>query len=134
VATGPRSFGDLGDLTGYISWRYPGLPADAVSRRARNGYAARPDGRLAPLAEAGAMRATCAGLRQDLAPDLRRLRVPAVLVRGGDSAFVSDQAFRAARALRPDLPGIVIDGAGHYVPEERPQEIARVIREFTTRR
>ena len=78
VAGGPRSFGDLGDLTGYLTWRYPGLPADAVSRRARHGYAARADGRLAPLADAGAMRATCAGLREDLAADLRRLAVPAV--------------------------------------------------------
>jgi 2-(acetamidomethylene)succinate hydrolase len=134
VVKGPRSFGDLGDLTGYLSWRYPGLPADAVSRRARHGYAARADGRLAPLADPGAMRATCAGLREDLAPDLRRLAVPAVLVRGADSAFVSDQAFRAARALRPDLPGIVIDGADHYVPEERPAEIARIIREFAAER
>jgi len=131
VTGGPRSFGDPGDLTGYLSWRYPGLPPDAVSRRAGHGYAARADGRLAPLADAGAMRATCAGLREDLAPDLRRLGVPAVLVRGADSRFVSDQAFRAACALRPDLRGIVVDGADHYVPEERPGEVAQIIREFS---
>jgi 2-(acetamidomethylene)succinate hydrolase len=131
VTGGPRSFGDLGDLTGYLSWRYPGLPPDAVSRRASHGYAARADGRLVPLADAGAMRATCAGLREDLAPDLRRLGVPAVLVRGADSRFVSDQAFRAACALRPDLRGIVVDGADHYVPEERPEEVAQIIREFS---
>ena len=131
VAGGPRSFGDLGDLTGYLTWRYPGLPADAVSRRARHGYAARADGRLAPLADAGAMRATCAGLREDLAADLRRLAVPAVLIRGADSRFVSDQAFAAARALRPDLPGVIVDHADHYVPEEQPAEVARIIREFT---
>jgi 2-(acetamidomethylene)succinate hydrolase len=130
VTGGPKSFGDLGDLTGYLSWRYPGLRPDAVSRRASHGYAARADGRLAPLADAGAMRATCAGLREDLAPDLRRLGVPAVLVRGADSRFVSEQAFGAARALRPDLPGIVVDGADHYVPEERPEEVAQIIREF----
>jgi 2-(acetamidomethylene)succinate hydrolase len=131
VTGGPRSFGDPGDLTGYLSWRYPGLPADAVSRRARHGYAARADGRLAPLADAGAMRATCAGLREDLAADLRRLAVPAVLVRGADSRFVSDQAFGAARALRPDLPAVIVDHADHYVPEEQPAEVARIIREFT---
>ena len=130
VTGGPRSFGDLGDLTGYLSWRYPGLPPDAVSRRASHGYAARADGRLVPLADAGAMRATCAGLREDLAPDLRRLGVPAVLVRGADSRFVSDQAFRAACALRPDLPAVVVGGADHYVPEERPEEVAEIVRAF----
>jgi len=131
VTGGPRSFGDLGDLTGYLSRRYPGLPPDAVSRRARHGYAARSDGRLAPLADMGAMRATCAGLREDLAADLGRLAVPAVLVRGAGSQFVSDQAFAAARALRPDLPGVTVDHADHYVPEEQPAEVAQVIREFT---
>jgi len=130
VTGGPRSFGDRGDLTGYLSWRYPGLPADAVSRRASHGYAERADGRLAPLADPGAMRATCAGLREDLAPDLRRLGVPAVLVRGADSRFVSDQAFRAACALRPDLAAVVVGGADHYVPEERPAEVAQIVREF----
>lgn len=134
VTGGPRSFGDLGDLTGYLSRRYPGLPADAVSRRARHGYAARADGRLAPLADTSAMRATCAGLREDLAADLGRLAVPAMLVRGADSRFVSDQAFAAARALRPDLPGITVDHADHYVPEEQPAEVARIIREFTAGR
>jgi 2-(acetamidomethylene)succinate hydrolase len=132
VGTGPRSFGDAGDLTGYLSWRYPGLPPDAVARRAQHGYAVRADGRLAPLADAGAMRATCDGLREDLARDLQRLGVPALLVRGADSAFVSEQAFRAALGLRPGMPGIVVDDADHYVPEEQPAEIARIIREFVT--
>ena len=85
---------------------------------------------MVPLADAGAMRATCAGLRGDLAPDLRRLAVPAVLVRGADSRFVSDAAFRAARALRPDLRGVVVNGADHYLPEEKPAETARIITEF----
>ena len=34
-------------------------------------------------------------------------------------------------ALRPDLPGIVVDGADHYVTEERPEKVAQIIREFT---
>jgi 2-(acetamidomethylene)succinate hydrolase len=130
VGGAPTSFGSVGDLTGYLSSRYPGLPRDAVARRAVGGFAERADGSLAALADAGAMRATCAGLRDDLGPDLRRLAVPAVLVRGADSRFVSDAAFRAARALRPDLPGIVVNGAGHYVPEEKPAETARIITEF----
>jgi 2-(acetamidomethylene)succinate hydrolase len=131
VTAAPGSFGDLAGLAGYLSARYPGLPPEAVSRRARGGYAPRGDGTLAPLADADAMRATCAGLREDLAPDLRGLGVPAVLVRGARSAFVSEAAFDAARALRPDLPAVVVDGADHYVPEERPEEIAQIVREFT---
>jgi 2-(acetamidomethylene)succinate hydrolase len=133
VTGAPASFASVGEVTGYLSARYPGLPAEAVARRAAGGFAERADGTLTPLADAGAMRETCAGLREDLAPDLRRLGVPAVLVRGADSRFVSAAAFRAAQALRPDLPAVVVDGADHYVPEEKPEEVAQIIREFTTK-
>lgn len=130
VAAAPARFAVAGDLAGYLSSRYARLPQDAVARRAEHGFAEQADGSLAPLADAAAMRATCAGLRDDLAPGLRRLAVPAVLVRGADSTFVSATAFRRARALRPDLPGLVVDGADHYVPEEKPAETAAIIREF----
>lgn len=53
--------------------------------------------------------------------------MPALLARGSGSAFVSGRALRAALGLR----GAVMDGTDHYVPEERPREVARLIREFT---
>ena len=130
VAGGARTFGDAGEVVAYLAERYPRLPPDAVARRAQHGYAPDAAGRLRPLADAGAMRATCAGLRADLAPDLSALAVPALLVRGADSAFVSAAAFDAARALRPDLPAIVVAGADHYVPEEQPGRVAEIIGEF----
>ena len=130
VAGGARTFGDAGEVTAYLSQRYPRLPPDAVARRARHGYAPDAQGRLRPLADAGAMRATCAGLRADLAPDLSALAVPALLVRGADSAFVSAAAFAAARALRPDLRAVVVAGADHYVPEEQPGPVAQLVGEF----
>ncbi|HMH92478.1 MAG TPA: alpha/beta hydrolase [Streptosporangiaceae bacterium] len=131
VAGGARTFGDAAEVTAYLAERYPRLPPDAVARRARHGYAPDAQGRLRPLADAGAMRATCAGLRADLAPDLSAMAVPAVLVRGADSAFVSAAAFEAARALRPDLRAVVVAGADHYVPEEQPGHVAQIIGEFS---
>jgi 2-(acetamidomethylene)succinate hydrolase len=130
VAAGARTFGDAGEVAAYLAERYPRLPPDAVARRARHGYAPDAAGRLRPLADAGAMRATCAGLRADLAPDLSRLARPALLVRGADSAFVSAAAFEAARALRADLRAVVVAGADHYVPEEQPDQVAQLIGEF----
>jgi 2-(acetamidomethylene)succinate hydrolase len=130
AAGGARAFSDATGVTGYLTERYPRLPPDAVARRARYGYAPDADGRLRPLADAGAMRATCTGLREDLAPDLSALATPALLVRGADSAFVSAGAFAATRALRPDLRAVVVDGADHYVPEEQPAQVAGLIAEF----
>ncbi|HEY6479839.1 MAG TPA: alpha/beta hydrolase, partial [Streptosporangiaceae bacterium] len=130
VAGGERAFGDTAEVIAYLAGRYPGLPPDALARRARHGYAPDAAGALRPLADAAAMRATCAGLRGDLAPDLSRLARPALLVRGADSAFVSPAAFAATRALRPDLPAVVVAGADHYVPEEQPGYVAQLISGF----
>jgi 2-(acetamidomethylene)succinate hydrolase len=130
VTGGARTFADEGEVTGYLAQRYPRLPPDAVARRARHGYAPDAAGRLRPLADAGAMRATCAGLRADLAPALSGLAGPALLVRGADSAFVPAAAFEAARGLRPDLRAVVVPDADHYVPEERPEQVASIIGEF----
>lgn len=130
VGGGLRTFAGPDEVTSYLAGRYRGLPADAVARRARYGYAAAPGGGLAPLADARAMRLTCAGLRQDLAGDVRALTVPTLLVRGADSAFVRPEALAATQTLRPDLPVVVVEGADHYVPEERPAEVARIITEF----
>jgi 2-(acetamidomethylene)succinate hydrolase len=131
VAKGARTFADAAEVTGYLTERYPRLPSDAVARRARYGYAPDAEGRLRPLADTGAMRATCAGLREDLAPDLSALARPALLVRGADSAFVSADAFAATRTLRPDLRAVVVEGADHYVPEEQPAQVAALIAEFS---
>jgi 2-(acetamidomethylene)succinate hydrolase len=131
VARGGRSFADAAAVTGYLTERYPRLPADAVARRAQYGFAPDAEGRLRPLADAGAMRATCAGLREDLAPDLSALARPALLVRGADSAFVSAGAFAATRTLRPDLRAVVVEGADHYVPEEQPAQVAALVAEFS---
>jgi pimeloyl-ACP methyl ester carboxylesterase len=32
--------------------------------------------------------------------------------------------------LRPDLRAVEVDGADHYVPEERPEAIAAIVREI----
>jgi 2-(acetamidomethylene)succinate hydrolase len=131
AAGGARTFADAAEVTGYLTERYPRLPPDAVARRARYGYAPDAEGRLRPLAETEAMRATCAGLREDLAPDLSALATPALLVRGADSAFVSASAFAATRTLRAGLRAVVVEGADHYVPEERPAQVAALIAEFS---
>ena len=127
IAAGDQHFDSELDVISYLSTRYPGLGRDAIARRAAFGFCPSTGGSLAPLADPDAMRATAAGLRDDLASALSRLEVPAVLVRGARSAFVSEAAFDATRRLRPDIRTVVIEGADHYVPEERPDEVARVV-------
>jgi pimeloyl-ACP methyl ester carboxylesterase len=77
------------------------------------------------------MRQTSAALREDLAPVLTDIRVPAVFVRGADSGFVSAAAWAKTRQLRSDLA--TIEGADHYVSEEAFTILAREIVKFWSR-
>jgi 2-(acetamidomethylene)succinate hydrolase len=129
VNRGDRVFSSLDEVRAYLKNRYPRLPADAVERRARHGFECI-DGEWRALALPAAMRQTCAGLREDLAPFLKDIRVPVLLLRGADSKLVSRGAWAKTKALRPDLPAQEIAGADHYVPEEQPAAVAAAVIDF----
>ena len=133
VSGGDRRFATIAEVEDYLRQRYPLLPADAVARRARHGYRRDADDALVPLADAAAMAATCAGLRDDLAATLAAVAVPTLLMRGAASRLVSPEAFRRARALRPDLAAIEIADADHYVPEEKPAAVVAAVAGFLGR-
>jgi 2-(acetamidomethylene)succinate hydrolase len=129
VSGGDRLFPDLAAVKAYLAERYPLLPPDAVERRARYGYVAA-DGGWRALADPAAMRATAQGLREELAPTLREVRVPTLLVRGALSRLVTPAAWQKTLALRPDLPAVEIPGADHYAAEEAYGPIADEIVRF----
>lgn len=129
VEGGARDFASFEEVKKYLKERYTRLPPDAIERRARHGYE-HADGKWRPLALAAAMRETCAGLREDLTPALKGIRVPVLLLRGEDSKLVSRAAWAKTRALRPDIPAREIAGADHYVPEEQPAAVAAEVLDF----
>jgi 2-(acetamidomethylene)succinate hydrolase len=129
VNRGDRVFSSLDEVRAYLKNRYPRLPAEAVERRARHGFEC-VDGEWRALALPAAMRQTCAGLREDLAPSLQKIRVPVLLLRGADSKLVSREAWAKTKALRPDLPAQEIAGADHYVHEEQPAAVAAAVIDF----
>jgi 2-(acetamidomethylene)succinate hydrolase len=129
VAGGDRSFASLEEVKKYLKDRYPRLPGDAIERRARHGYEC-VDGKWRPLASADAMRQTSAGLREDLAPVLKDIRVPVLLLRGAESKLVSPAAWAKTRALRPDIAALDIADADHYVHEEQPAAVAAAVLDF----
>lgn len=129
VAKGDAAFADLAATKTYLAERYARLPPEAIERRAEHGFAPATGG-LRPLADAAAIAAAVDGLRADLAPYLDGIRVPTMLIRGKDSQFVSAEAWRKSRALRPDVRAVELDSADHYVPEEVPQALATEILAF----
>lgn len=129
VEAGARAFTSFEEIEKYLKQRYPRLPEDAIERRARHGYECI-DGKWRPLASPAAMRETCTGLRKDLAPVLREIGVPVLLLRGAESKLVSPQAWAKTRALRPDIPALEIADADHYVHEEQPAAVAAAVLDF----
>jgi 2-(acetamidomethylene)succinate hydrolase len=131
VRAGNRRFAGRPDLEAYLRSRYTRLPHDAIERRARYGYSAASDG-LRPMAEPHAMEETLAGLREDLVPALRALRVPALLVRGAESQLVSPAAWQRTVHQHPHIRRLVIAGADHYVPEEAPDAVSDAVMQFAS--
>ena len=129
VGGGDRLFESLEAVKAYLADRYSRLPPDAVERRAKYGYV-EADGGWRALADPAAMRQTSDGLRADLEPALRAIRVPTLLIRGADSRLVSPAAWAKTRRLRPDLPAIEVAGGDHYAPEEVHGPIADEIARF----
>lgn len=126
VGAGAQVFDSIEAIETYLQARYANMPRDAVERRANYGYAASDDG-YRPLASPSAMRQVVSGLRSDLSGYYRDIATPAVIVRGSESTLVTDAAFEASRQLRPDLKYEVVAGADHYVPEEQPEAVARIV-------
>ena len=129
VAGGDRAFGSLDEVKQYLHNRYTKLPADAVERRARHGYAHKGE-QWHALAAPAAMKETSTGLREDLVPVLKAVAIPVLLIRGRESKLVSPQAWTKTKALRPDFSAVEIDDADHYVHEEQPAAVARAVLGF----
>lgn len=128
VAGGDRVFASLSEIEDYLRNRYPRMPVDAISRRARWGYEQSESAGWKPLAPAFAMDAVVEGLRKAWDAEFAAVRAPLTCLKGRASAIVSDQAWARAMALRPDARWVVVDGADHYVPEERPEVVVDEIR------
>jgi 2-(acetamidomethylene)succinate hydrolase len=128
--TADATFATMDEVRRSLRARYPHHGPRAIEIRAEHGHSRTPDGRIAPLADPRAIRATLLGLRADLAPALRAIRVPTLLIRGVESALVGEAAWQQTREFRPDLPAAVVAGADHYVPEVCPFETAELIAAF----
>jgi 3-oxoadipate enol-lactonase len=75
--------------------------------------------------------AAMAGLNaQPLDPDLNRITAPTLVIAGDRDQLCPP---RAAEIIRDALPGsrvAVIEGAGHPIPVERPDELAALVADF----
>ncbi len=70
---------------------------------------------------------------QSLWDDVSSLRIPVMLVRGGNSKFVHEDDVERLRREVPHVRVEVVEGAGHSVQSDRPVELARLVEDFAAR-
>ncbi|MFI5953237.1 alpha/beta fold hydrolase [Cryptosporangium sp. NPDC051539] len=105
----------------------PRRPAAAVRRGVLHNTRRRDDGRWEWRYDLGGHPAP------DFTPlwdDVGRLRMPTLLVRGGESAFVSDDDEETFVRTAPNARAITMAGAGHAVQSDKPRELAQIVDEF----
>ncbi|MFG1927018.1 alpha/beta fold hydrolase [Cryptosporangium sp. NPDC048952] len=128
LTSGPRTFPSLDAMVDAAVAASPRRPAAAVRRGVVHNTKQLPDGRWTwrydrTLADTG-------GLLWD---DLSTLTMPTMLVRGGESAFVTDADALEAKRRLPTLRIEVVEGAGHAVQSDRPVALAALIEGFVAR-
>ena len=66
----------------------------------------------------------------ELWDDVSAIAMPMMLIRGGESAFVTEEHVAEFKTRAPQLRFEIVDGAGHSVQSDRPAELAAVLTTF----
>ncbi|MBI3240937.1 MAG: alpha/beta hydrolase [Chloroflexi bacterium] len=69
----------------------------------------------------------------DMWEEMKSLRAPLLVIRGADSDTFFPQALRRVMKHAPHTVAHEVQGAGHLVPLERPDEVGAVIKEFLSK-
>jgi esterase len=62
--------------------------------------------------------------------DLAKLTVPTLIIGGGSTSEVPHERLAGAARLMPDAQLVTVEGAGHYVHDNRPDEYKELLRQF----
>ena len=133
VLGAPRAFASREEAMSYLAGRFSRHTQAALDIRADFGLRRLPDGRFGWKYSQAAVAQTLAGLRADFSAETLRRGAPTLVVRGASSAMYDAAAFERLRRARPDFELVELD-ATHYVHEEQPAVLARLIRDFVKRR
>jgi pimeloyl-ACP methyl ester carboxylesterase len=111
----------------------PLRPASAVRRGVRHNSYRLPDGTWRWRYDLFGERDPSAGNWSDFVPlwaDVSKITVPAMLLRGGLSKYVTDDDVAEMRRRLPSLRVEVVDGAGHAIQSDKPLELVLLLEEF----
>ena len=121
----PDSF-TLEEARGWLGERFPGFTDYYYENRLK--YAFNRDGeRLALKPRGDSVRS---GLAVDLWPYVERISAPTLLLAGEGSTLVTPGTRRRMMETVPRLEVVVVEGTGHMIPQDKPEEFLRLVRGF----
>jgi pimeloyl-ACP methyl ester carboxylesterase len=116
----------------YIRRANPLQDVGMLRERVRHGLKRLPDGELTWKYAKGLRDMMREGRRDavDLWEPLPRIPCPTLIVRGAESDILAPEVAKKMAERLPDGRVVEIEGAGHTVPADRPEEFVREIRRF----
>jgi pimeloyl-ACP methyl ester carboxylesterase len=123
----PESFQDRGEARKYIEERYPIFTNEYIENRLKYGFEEKSEGKLILKPRGESIRPT---LRIDMWPYVKRLQIPALLLIGENSDLVTPDTVAKMKEVIPYLKTVVVEGASHMIPQERPSGFEEEIGKF----
>jgi len=127
----PESFDSEETALAYFKQRFPKFTQESYENRLRYGLDRTPDGKprlKASLKTIDMLRQTNVDL--DLWPYAERIRAPTLLIKGAESPTVSPNSVEKMKKLLEDFKSVEVAGATHMVPQDKPDEFLRIVRQF----
>ncbi|MBK9294915.1 MAG: alpha/beta hydrolase [Oligoflexia bacterium] len=73
------------------------------------------------------------GRAKDLWEEVRELKMPTLVVRGGKSTELRAEELEKMISINPNVKGVTIKDAGHWVHFEKPKEFISAVKDFLVR-
>jgi len=127
----PESFDSKEAALAYFKQRFPKFTQESYENRLRYGLDRTPDGKFklkASLKTIDMLRQTNVDL--DLWPYAERIRAPTLLIKGAESPTVSPNSVEKMKKLIRNFRSVEVAGATHMVPQDKPGEFEKIVREF----
>jgi pimeloyl-ACP methyl ester carboxylesterase len=130
LVSGPPVFDSFEAIAAAAVAASPNRPRSAVERGVRHNAVELPDGRWTWRYDLFGELPTSQFDFEPLWRDVSSIAAPIMLVRGGDSKFVTDEDTAEFRRRQPGLRLEIVRGSGHAVQSDQPLELTRLIEDF----
>jgi len=122
-----NEFESLGEARAYFKERYSDFVEEAIENRLQYGIIKGDDGIYRRKPTGDAIRGT---LSTDLWPYVERMKGSCFLMIGGTSNLVVPETLNRMKRLLRDLQVATFDGVGHMIPQGKPEEFERHLRNY----